>query len=30
VGGTLGGAVDDSIFPRTLEVEHVRVWQAAP
>jgi beta-glucanase (GH16 family) len=28
VGGTLGGAVDDSIFPRTLEVEHVRVWQA--
>jgi beta-glucanase (GH16 family) len=29
VGGTLGGAVDDSIFPRTMEVEHVRVWQAA-
>jgi beta-glucanase (GH16 family) len=28
IGGTLGGAVDDSIFPRTLEVEHVRVWQA--
>jgi beta-glucanase (GH16 family) len=30
VGGTLGGAVDDSIFPRTMEVEHVRVWQATP
>ena len=28
IGGTLGGAVDDSIFPRTMEVEHVRVWQA--
>jgi beta-glucanase (GH16 family) len=28
VGGTLGGAVDDSIFPRTMEIEHVRVWQA--
>lgn len=28
IGGTLGGAVDDAIFPRTLEVEHVRVWQA--
>lgn len=28
IGGTLGGAVDDTIFPRTLEVEHVRVWQA--
>jgi beta-glucanase (GH16 family) len=27
IGGTLGGAVDDSIFPRTMEVEHVRVWQ---
>jgi beta-glucanase (GH16 family) len=27
VGGTLGGAVDDTIFPRTMEVEHVRVWQ---
>jgi beta-glucanase (GH16 family) len=29
VGGTLGGAVDDSIFPRLMEIEHVRVWQAA-
>ncbi|MFN9506066.1 MAG: family 16 glycosylhydrolase [Rubrivivax sp.] len=29
VGGTLGGAVDDSIFPRTMEIEHVRVWQRA-
>lgn len=29
IGGTLGGAVDDSIFPRTLAIEHVRVWQAA-
>ncbi len=29
VGVNLGGAVDDSIFPRTMEVEHVRVWQAA-
>jgi beta-glucanase (GH16 family) len=28
VGGTLGGPVDDAIFPRTMEVEHVRVWQA--
>lgn len=28
IGGTLGGAVDDSIFPVTMEVEHVRVWQA--
>ena len=28
IGGTLGGTVDDSIFPRTMEVEHVRVWQA--
>jgi beta-glucanase (GH16 family) len=27
IGGTLGGAVDDSIFPRTMEIEHVRVWQ---
>lgn len=30
VGGTLGGPVDDSIFPRSMEVEHVRVWQRAP
>jgi beta-glucanase (GH16 family) len=28
VGGTLGGTVDDSIFPRSMEIEHVRVWQA--
>ena len=28
IGGNLGGAVDDSIFPRTMEIEHVRVWQA--
>lgn len=30
IGGTLGGAVDNSIFPRTLEIEHVRIWQAPP
>jgi beta-glucanase (GH16 family) len=29
IGGVLGGVVDDSIFPRTMEIEHVRVWQAA-
>jgi beta-glucanase (GH16 family) len=28
IGGTLGGAVDDGIFPVTMEIEHVRVWQA--
>ena len=27
IGGALGGAVDDGIFPVTMEVEHVRVWQ---
>ena len=27
IGGTLGGAVDNAIFPVTLEVEHVRVYQ---
>ena len=27
VGGNLGGSVDDSIFPVTMEVEHVRVYQ---
>ena len=27
IGGVLGGAVDDSIFPVTMEVEHVRVYQ---
>lgn len=26
VGGTLGGDVDDSIFPRTMEVDYVRVY----
>lgn len=30
IGGDLGGPVDDSIFPVRLEVEHVRVYQAAP
>lgn len=28
IGGSLGGAVDDGIFPVTMEIEHVRVWQA--
>lgn len=28
IGGDLGGPVDDAIFPVTLEVEHVRVYQA--
>jgi beta-glucanase (GH16 family) len=27
IGGDLGGAVDDRIFPVTMEVEHVRVYQ---
>ena len=27
IGGDLGGAVDDAIFPVTMEVDHVRVWQ---
>ncbi len=27
IGGNLGGAVDNAIFPVTLEVEHVRVFQ---
>jgi beta-glucanase (GH16 family) len=27
IGGVLGGAVDDGIFPVTMEVEHVKVWQ---
>jgi beta-glucanase (GH16 family) len=30
IGGVLGGSVDDSIFPVTLEIDHVRIWQAAP
>jgi len=28
IGGDLGGPVDDTIFPVTMEVEHVRVYQA--
>jgi beta-glucanase (GH16 family) len=28
IGGDLGGAVDDRIFPVAMEIEHVRVWQA--
>jgi beta-glucanase (GH16 family) len=28
IGGDLGGAVDDGIFPVTMEIEHVRIWQA--
>lgn len=28
IGGDMGGAVDDSIFPVTMEVDYVRVWQA--
>lgn len=28
VGGDLGGPVDDNIFPATMAIEHVRVWQA--
>ncbi|MDR7089617.1 family 16 glycosylhydrolase [Cellvibrio fibrivorans] len=27
VGGDMGGAVDDSIFPRSFEIEHVRIYQ---
>ncbi len=27
IGGTLGGAVDNSIFPVTMEIEYVRVYQ---
>jgi beta-glucanase (GH16 family) len=27
IGGSLGGRVDDSILPVTMEVEYVRVWQ---
>ena len=27
IGGSLGGAVDDGIFPVTMEIDHVRVWQ---
>ncbi len=28
VGGDLGGTVDDAVFPASMEVEHVRVYQA--
>lgn len=28
IGGTLGGAIDDRIFPVAMEIEHVRVYQA--
>jgi len=28
IGGNLGGAVDDAIFPVRFEIEHVRVYQA--
>jgi beta-glucanase (GH16 family) len=28
IGGDLGGPVDDRIFPVTMEVDYVRVWQA--
>ena len=28
IGGVLGGTVDDTIFPATMEIEHVRVYQA--
>jgi beta-glucanase (GH16 family) len=27
VGGDLGGSVDDRIFPVSMEIDHVRVWQ---
>ena len=30
VGGDLGGAVDDSIFPIAFEIDYVRIYQAAP
>jgi beta-glucanase (GH16 family) len=30
IGGVLGGTVDDRIFPRTLEVDYVRVYQRVP
>lgn len=29
IGGDLGGAVDDTIFPVSMEIDHVRVWQRA-
>lgn len=30
IGGDLGGPVDDTIFPVTMEFDYVRVWQAPP
>jgi beta-glucanase (GH16 family) len=30
IGGDLGGSIDDSIFPVTMEIEHVRVYQTRP
>lgn len=29
IGGDLGGEVDDAIFPVTMEVDHVRIYQVA-
>jgi beta-glucanase (GH16 family) len=29
IGGTLGGTIDDSIFPVTMDIEYVRVYQPA-
>ena len=29
IGGNLGGSIDDTIFPVTMEIEHVRVFQTA-
>jgi beta-glucanase (GH16 family) len=28
VGGWFGGDVDDSVFPQTMEVDYVRVYEA--
>lgn len=30
IGGDLGGVVDEGMFPRTFEIDHVRVYQAQP
>ena len=30
IGDNLGGMIDDGIFPVTMEIEHVRVYQARP
>ena len=29
IGGTLGGSIDNSIFPVSMEIDHVRVYQPA-